>query len=246
MAKKKEKKDKNAKKEGKKLEEKKEVCETFEVEKDGEEKVITSCGEEPVKHADEKQIKNQEKILKNFLIIIGVIALFFIAFYFSSKLMTNFEYDGVKYEITREGDLIFYKTGLPAKVNGEQIIYNFYIRNDPRRLGEVEFYGGIVFAENMVLNVSEETSCEGDEIIAIANLVKLHEFVGTTVIKDPNASCDDLGRYVYMDIREGDETKVEKTGQACYELTFKDCEILEVTERVMIEIFSEINQNKIK
>ena len=223
-----------------------EVCETFEVEEKGKEKVVTSCGQEPVKHASKEQIKNQEKILRNFFIIVGVVVLFCVGVYFSSYFMANFQHNEIEYEIVNEGDLIFYKTGFPTKGGGNKMIYNFYIRNDPRKLEDVEFKGEMFFVENLVLNMSENISCDGDDIIAIANLVKLYEFVGTKVMKDPNASCDDLGRYAYVNIQEGNETRIDRTGKACYELTFKDCEILEVTERLMIEIFSEVNQNVAK
>jgi hypothetical protein len=193
----------------------------------------------------EKETKKQEKILKNVLIGIGVLFLIVVFFYLVLYSTTNFGYEGIKFKIIKEGKLVFYNTAF-ALVNqdGERVgDYNFFIRNDPRELGElVPFNGTLFIADDAVLNFSENLSCGGDEIIAIANLQKPFQVMGVNVIRDEKADCDVFGRYMYINIAEGDETKVEQFGPACYNVTFKDCEILEATERLMLEIFVRLNE----
>ena len=124
---------------------------------------------------------------------------------------------------------------------GKEIPYNIYLRNDPRKLN-VPVDNKINFKENMVINMTEDFNCNGDGIIALANLVKLSELMDIRVIKDPNASCDAEGRYMFVQIQEGDETSIEQFGPACYNLNINNCEILEVTEQLMLEIFFRFNE----
>ena len=221
---------------------KEKVCEIFKVEKDKEEKIIKTCGTEEKKPATKEQINEQNKILRNVLILSGAVILVFLIGYFIINSIRHFEYEGVKFDVVKESDIIFYKTSIPVLYQGKIVPYNFYMRKDPRKLDDVAFEGEIVFLKEMVVNITEDFNCDGDGIIAIANLVNLYGVLGTNVIKDENATCDSEGRYVFMQIQPGDETSIEQVGPACYNLNVNNCEILEVTEKFMIETFIEFNK----
>jgi len=47
---------------------------------------------------------------------------------------------------------------------------------------------------------------------------------------------------MYINLKEGEETKIEQTGTACYDILINNCEILEGTEKFMVETFAEINE----
>jgi len=204
-----------------------------------------------------RQVAEQNKILKSILIIIVIITAGFFLFIFVSDAISSFTYKDVEFDIVKFCDagppcLVTYHTTLPVKVSGDSVRvvrpeekttdYNFYIRNDPRELS-VDFVGKIAYKELMVINVEEGSfMCEGKESIAIANLAKLYELMGTRVITDPTATCDALGRYSLVNVVSGNETKIEHFYPACYTITIKDCEILEGTEKFMIDTFVEINK----
>lgn len=229
------------KKKAKKSKDSEEVCEIFEVEKGGKDKIVKTCGEDIKEHASKEEIKNQNKLLRDILIGLGLIVLFFIFILFWIDSVRHFELRGVEWGIVKEGELILYKTAIPVYYQGNIVDYNFYLRNDPRKLDDgVKFEGNLWLLKNMVINGSD-FKCYGDEVIALANLIKLEEVLGTNVIKDPNATCDEEGRYAYLNIHEGDETWVKETDKACYQLKFKNCEILEVTEKFMVETFVRFN-----
>jgi hypothetical protein len=221
---------------------KEEVCETFEVEKKGKEKIETVCNSMDKKHASKEELKHQEKILRNVLIGFAlVIVLIFVGYYYIDSLK-YFEYEGVSGEVVSEGDLIFYQVSVPYKrVNDQLINYNIYIRNDPRKLDKIPFEGEMDFGRKfsdaqyrLVINSTDIFDCEGDGIIAVANMANLLALKIKTV-KDENATCDPDGRYIFADIKKGDETKVVEVGPACYDIYVKDCEILKGTERFMVE-----------
>jgi len=219
------------------------VCEIFEAEGKDKEKVVKSCGDLESKHATAKDLKEQNKTLRNVFIGLGMLVVGFVAVILFMQSMSKFTYENTKFELTKEGKLLLYKTSLPVYYQGEIRDYNFFLRNDPRKLEAVEFDGKIRLLKNVVINMSE-MKCDGDEVIAIANLVKLWNVIGANVIKDEGATCDEFGRYVYLNIAGGNETKIIENSEACYEMTISNCKILEATEKFMVETFVEVNKVK--
>lgn len=191
---------------------------------------------------NKEQLGKERKQLRNLLLGLGIfVILLALAIFFISSIK-SFEYKNTKWDIVREGNLILYNTKI-ALVNekGENYMnYNFFLRNDPRKLN-VDFNGELEIKELAVINAEEEFNCNGDGIIAVANLNQLYQMVGTKVIRDENATCDSEGRYMYLNLKSGDKTKIEQTGISCYDLLINNCEILEGTERFMVETFAKVN-----
>ncbi len=232
------------KKEEKETKEK--VCEIFKVEKNGE-KTIKTCGTEETKAVAKGQIKSENKILRNFLIWLGILIFVFILVFLIINSMKHFEYSGVSFSIIKEGEVIFYHTSFPmySPITGKYIPeYNIYLRNDPRKLENIPFEGEMNLRERLVLNSTESFSCGGHGGIAGYNFQQILGAVGIKVIKDPNATCDSQGRYMFVQIQPGDITSIEQFGPACYNLNVNNCEILKVTEKFIIETLIEINKLK--
>lgn len=200
------------------------------------------------------QTKEQNKILRNFLIGIGIFIVVLVVVVLLFNSLTHFKYRGLEFNVEKFGDIIVYRTSVPVYsqtgvnvMTGEAVKehtadYNFYLRNDPRKLDEVPYYGEIVLYKEVVINGTNELNCDGKGIIAIKNLANLYELIGANVIKDPNATCDNQGMYMFLDIRPGETTKIEQVRRGCYNLYANNCEILEVTERFMIETFVKIDE----
>lgn len=194
------------------------------------------------KISSKKQIRTENKILRNLIFgVIGLIVLFLLlSFFINSK--KNFEYEGLKFNIEKAGEVIFYHTSFTFMVNNREITYNVFLRKDPRTLEDVTFDGKLNLLEMMVLDNSESFVCDGDGGIAMLNLQQIFRALGTTIIKDPDASCDSQGRFMFVEIRAGDETIIKQFGPACYEITINNCEILDGTERFIIETLIERNK----
>jgi len=92
------------------------------------------------------------------------------------------------------------------------------------------------------MNLSDEFDCDGDEVIAIANVLQVYEVLGAEIIKDENATCDAEGRYMFIDLQFGNESKIEQTGPSCYEFYINNCEILEVTEKFLANTFAKVKK----
>ena len=171
---------------------------------------------------------------------ISLIFLTIILIFFISNSVNNFEYKGVKFQ--KVDEVAPYKTQFPVMHKGNIVPYNIYLRNDPRKLDKIEFDGEMNLIENIVINSTGDFNCNGDGIIAIANLVQFYEILGTNIFKNETLSCDDEKEYTFIQIQEGIETKIEQFGYSCYNININNCEILEGTERFMIESFVEVNK----
>jgi hypothetical protein len=197
-----------------------------------------------------ESLKKENKILGNIFISIGVFIGVLLIIVLIARASTHFKYKDVKFDMIKEGDLIFYHTSFPVMYNKNSSMsgaatlgsYNIYIRNDPRELEEkVPAKGTLASIDDTVINMTQEFDCNGDQVIAIANLVNLYNAIGKKIMRDENASCDPFGRYMYINIQLGNETSIELFGPNCYNINIKDCEILEGTERFIVGMLVKIH-----
>ena len=216
------------------------VCETFEV---ANKKSIKTCGTMSKEHATKKQIQEQNKLLRN--VIIGIIFLFLavVGTYFIVNQMKYFEYEGMKFDVIKDGSVVFYHTSFPMFKGVNHVSnFNIYLRNHPKRTDQnIEFVGDLHLKEKMIINSTNTFVCGGTGAISVANIVQIFDALGTEVGQDPEAECDEQGRYMYVLLVEGEETKIEQFGPSCYKLYINDCEILEVTERFIIEALKQVD-----
>ncbi len=227
------------KKKGKNKEEK--VYEIFEIEKEGKEKILEKINSEKEDISEERDIEKENKILRDILISLGIFVLIVLIAAFFIRSSTHFKYNGVKFNMVKEGELLLYHTSFPVVYQDKEAEYNLYLRNDPRELGgKVPAKGTLLSIEDTVINITEEFDCNGDEVIAIANLINLYNALGKDIMKDENASCDEQGRYMYLQILSGNETSIEKFGPNCYNININNCEILEGTERFIVGMLVKI------
>lgn len=197
---------------------------------------------------EDKQLDEmQNNLLRNVFIVMGIIVVSFLIGYYAIDSIRHFDYKGVEFNVVKEGEIIFYNTAIPVSVGNPTTgyvtaDYNFYLRNDPRKLEKnVPFEGNLHLMKNIAIHSTEDFKCEGYGALAVANLVSLVGKLGGDIVRDENATCDELGRYSFIQLQPGEETSIEEVGNSCYYINIKDCEILQGTERMMIELFVQAN-----
>jgi len=193
----------------------------------------------------QKEFQDQNKILKNFLLFIGIVLVIFVSWILFSYFQSTFDYRGV--EFAKVNEIAPYMTSLPVNYGitgqaSQETTFGFYIRNDPRKLDAIPFDGEMTFLKNVVMNSTGDIKCGGMGVVGTANMANLYSVLGARVVRDPNVSCDDEGKWTFIQIEAGSETKIEQIGNSCYLLTFKDCEVLQITERYMTEMFVKLNE----
>lgn len=218
---------------------KEEVCEVYEIEntKNHKEKIVKSCGLEKVDKGSKEDNTKYNKILIYFGGILGFLVLGLVIWIVASYIEHNFEYEEIPFNKIQEGDITVYRTYLPlTNEKGENVgKHNIYLRTDPRVLSEIPFEGEIVFIDKMYINSTKELFCKGYGTISIENLAGLYRKLGVEVKSGQNISCGNGKDYVYVNIQPGEKTEVKQIKPACYDILVKDCEILEGTEKFLIE-----------
>lgn len=201
--------------------------------------------EEEKKKKREEQKKEHNKILKAIFFIVGVLAVAFVVYLIATSSASSFTYQGINFKVMKFCDskpcLVKYQTSIPVIYQGKTIPYNFYMTNDPRKLN-VSFNGSVVIKKDMIFDTESDFVCNGEGGIAGANFVQLYAVLGVNITLAKNATCDTSGKKMLIDIKPGNVTSIEQTGPACYNINIKDCEILQGTEKFMIETLKEVNQ----
>jgi hypothetical protein len=222
---------------------KRKFYEFFKIKKKGKTKTVKKQGEYDEKVTKKGQKKKQEKQL---IWILSILGLFVLAMIIGWILINRpIKYEGVEFKkVEDNGGLILYNTKLPTYTKSGEFDgnYNFYLRNNPKKLEKIPFEGNFTFTNFLVMNATSELKCEGNGVIGIANIQNLYNFIDIKVLTDKNTTCDELGRYTYLNIKKGEETKIIQYGPSCYEVSVKDCEILKATERFMLEGFVKVNK----
>jgi hypothetical protein len=227
----------------KKIKKREKVHEIYEIEKGGKEQIIETNGIIKEDSPTKEKVAKENNVLKWILISIGIILLIIVLIFVIKNTQNKFQYKGMKFEVIKEGELTFYQTSFQVVFNKTPARYNIYLRNDPRNIQrEVPLNGELNLRNFLVLNTTtEDLFCEGDWNLAIGNMQNLRIF-NIKVMKDENASCDQNGNYMFVQIEEGNETRIEQYGPSCYKLIVNNCEILPVTERFMVETFVKFNE----
>jgi hypothetical protein len=223
-------------------EEKRIEAEKFVYEKAKEAEQIDEKKEEGEKPS-EKLIQSESRTLRNIILVLGLIAVVFGFIFILNNTSKSFTVDGVQYTAIQQGQLTLYNTWIPVTYNGSLKPYNFFLYSDPRVLQRTIPFNGsinIVPQSNIILNITGELNCNGDGILAVANLNILYSLIGK-VTKDPNATCDPLGRYTYINIQNSSEASIQEIGPSCYNINVNNCNILASTERYMTQTFATIN-----
>lgn len=229
----------------KKTEEEKRIeAEKFVYEKAKEAEQMEEKKEDAVK-ISESQIQKENKTFRNIVLVVLLLAAVIGFILILNNTAKSFTVDGVSYKVLQQGQLTLYNTWIPVMYNGSLRQYNFYLYSDPRVIQkEVPFNGSlaVVPQSRIILNITGDLNCNGDGIIAVANLNTLYGLIGK-VTKDSNATCDPSGRYVFINMQNSSETNIQEIGQACYNININNCQILAGTERYMTQIFATIHNS---
>jgi len=205
---------------------------------------------EEVSEPKEKMVDRENRFLKNLFIFFGIVLVGFIVGSFAFGEAVEFQYKGVNFTIVEFCDakpcLKTYSTKLPVLADGKKADYNFYLRNDPRKLEkQVPFNGDLQIPKSVAIDVTYNRICQGYSSIAMDNFGILMGVLNVNVTAEKGLSCGSDINEMQVIVQEGEETKIERIGSACYVIEIKECEVLRGIERFMIEMFVKIKANSI-
>jgi len=210
---------------------------------------------------EEKKIENSKQENSNTALIIvfsiaGLIILACIIAVIFRYNSNSFKYEGIEFDKVYMGNIAFYTAKIPVTDDYGKITryQNIDFRNDPRTLNDltVNTSGNITFVDNKLTYISYGllNQC-GDNGLAATNLGLFMSLTDTKYkgavddsdyknsTNSPYVNCQTHPNNTVVLIKAGNETKIEQTNTNCYELVFKDCEILKATEKFELTILEQ-------
>jgi hypothetical protein len=163
------------------------------------------------------------------------------------------------------GQIEFYSTKFPVvaatgKVTGE---YAVNLRNDPREIEDIEVkvgfddidfryykngdgsigYYPVYISLDPLMEVCEDSSLA---LLTLSGFLKDSGLeVGSASMDKEYAAANDVlykrceEESTVILVTQGNENKITEIGETCYEIRFKDCDILKVSERFVLNILEQ-------
>ena len=213
---------------------------------------------------EENEKKQNRQVMWAIILMVSLIVIILGVPFITKNYINKFDVHGLEFQKTRLGDLIFYSTKIP-KINGltGDVIgdYSINFRSDPRELDYIELVdipnNTITFMKDMrgfytpvYLSLDSNLEVCEDSGIALMNLagflrdsgLEVKSAVTNKTYAEENdiefATCLERPGNTVIRFHSANKTAIYKTSKNCYDIVFKDCEIIPVTERfelIMLE-----------
>ena len=234
-----------------------------ELEKRGEENSPSKNPSDQGGGEDKRLIGKEEAQLVWFFVVVGVVFVSFLIPYFYLEGLKQFEYKGVDWVVEDfAGGDIFH--GQFLSINKEDLLYNLYVRNDPREsdtLIDAEF-GHFTVGGHISVSQEIDTVCRGQEVTRM--LVDLGAFLLSGIGMDQvNASshneeyalqtnieyvdCNTFENQTIVKLLKGNESSITQSVENpfCYTITIADCNDIVPIETFMVESIGAFNERDI-
>jgi len=198
--------------------------------------------------------KQNKQIMWAIILMASIILIIVLVPYITTNYVNQFVYLNLDFQKTKLGELTFYSTMVPIVDSDSQIVnsYTMNFRNHPKELEKIEFsrthqdVDYVYFKKDEAVYISlnpEIETCEDTGIAMIPFAGFLRDFAKQEVASAVNdedyaknlnlsyVTCENSPNNTVLYLKEGEETKIIKTATNCYELTYNDCEIVEIIER---------------
>lgn len=216
-----------------------------------------------IKENKRETLKKENRQLIWFFIIISIVFVVFIGIYFYIQSLKTFEFAGVKFDKIKEGQLMIYHARFPVFYNANNVFYNLYLRNDPRKNNasidenmNLKFYPEVIISHSF-----EAANCGGDGAIAAGNLAMFLKQAGgrdniTGALSDKSpaeelnlsfANCSNAKNRTVILIQKSDKLSIEQNEEYknCYIINAGNCENIKAVERFILAIIAKANNVEI-
>lgn len=202
------------------------------------------------------------------ILMVGIILVLIVVPFVKINYFDKFDYHGLTFQKTKLGEIEFYSTKFPVVGTTGQVIgeYAVNLRSDPREIESIpvkatfdnidfrfgkDKNGKIVYDPTYISLDPEMPICE-DSTLAILTLSGFLKDSGLDVRSaSMNKSYAEENNMTYKRCSEdstvimitpGNENKITEIGEVCYEIRFKDCDILPVSERFVLQLLEQYGE----
>ena len=200
----------------------------------------------------EKKENNQEKQVKLFIFGMVALIILIVLAYFLIQGDKKFEYAGLEFQKGKVGDLTLYFIKIPLNsITGEVVGYaSSYVSEDPRKLTNIPINTQLMLKKEVALAADSKfvEKCE-DSILAATRLSVYLKNTGINPVASTlnkkeaeelnrnyvNCSADSDYSIIAFETAEKDEIAKENN---CYKVNVANCNVMNVTERLMIGVYA--------
>ena len=212
-----------------------------------------------VKKKIKKVVKKESN--KEVYWMIGVLVVMLITFLSFSAIFKSFhtfDYEGLTFTREKFGEIPVYHYYYYYNYLGDIFQYNLYLRNDPRE-NDIPVDGKIEFSSIRPVYISVNghklIQCEQSNIAVAGvsafftnNLVETRSatpnIIESQYRRITYADCENMPNDQVVVITSGEESKIETTGDSCYTITIANCEILDATEKFIVQTIIDASINR--
>ena len=236
------------------------------IKKEAKKKEIKAIAENKEQQEDlfpDLNLKFNFKFNKNLVTLISIlviIVLLIVAGFVYKERSSKFVYNGIPFEKEYYGQLLFYTSKFSLVDSNNQLLKSFEIdfRNDPRKIKNINVDGTVSLqflpnTKTYIVDNNIQAGCE-DAGISFINLARFFSTLGFDVKgavanisasnnQTPYITCENSPNNNVILLQNGEENSITQTADNCYELTFKDCDILQVTEKFELVVLEKVLAN---
>jgi len=215
---------------------------------------------EPIEEGVGKKIvKKENKQVTWFLVLAGVVFASFLIPYFYIESLKSFDFAGIPWKIEALGEQKIYHGRFYA-LSGADLIYNIYLRIDPRE-NDVFASGTFnLFRYGAYISLSPEVNkCRGEVsrvMVDLGSFLKAGVGIANLAVATnnpdysnetglPYIDCSNLHERTIIIIEKGEERSVVQSNENpdCYIITVNDCNDGAPIEKFMLESISAFKEN---
>jgi len=227
----------------------------------GEGKEIENSNDFSEENKELEKIQNKQIKWAVFLMVAIVLIIVVVPF-IKNNFIDKFDYKGLVFQKTQIGELVFYSSKFPVVSGTGQVIgdYAVNLRNDPRDLEyipvnvtdeKIEFtvdrgkYGEVYISLNPFMEVCEDS---GIALLALSGFLRDSALDVKSAVTDKAYArkhnltqrwCHNSAFDTVILVTDGNETAINEIKPNCYELQFNNCEILQVSEKLMLNVLEQ-------
>ncbi len=200
----------------------------------------------------------EDKQLMWMLIIAGAIFALFLGGYFYAQSLNHFDYAGVRWDKTKEGQMNFFYSKFRLADNPPA--YNAYLRNDPRK-NNVTVNATFKFANKIFVSFEDyNPECQGKDaylaavispFISAMGLNATGTITNKTRAKEQNRTFADCNNatiaHSVIVIQSSDTPSIVQSAENanCYYFNVGKCQQIETVERFIVAVLGQTSGEKI-
>ncbi|MBT4135830.1 hypothetical protein HOD75_04835 [archaeon] len=200
--------------------------------------------------------KQNKQLMWAIILMTSMILIIVLVPYINKNIINKFEYNHLDFFKAKRGGVWVYFTEIPRIDQQGNSLDPFYLEliSDPREIDSIPVElkkDSIVFqrSKDIFLSINPDMEVCPHSVNGVGGITQLLTRFGLMNVRGAQsteegaeenrllfANCQSHPDNTVIMFNSGNETKIEQTSENCFEITYANCEIVEVSEKFMLEV----------